>query len=116
MRSAFYPGSFDPPTLGHRDIMRRGLLLFDRLVIGVGVHPAKNPMFAADERRAMLREELSGLGVSEGRRQVVLFSGLTVNAARENGAAFILRGLRNGGDLAYEMQLAGMNKQLAPEI
>src|SRR5579883_2594333 len=100
MRCAFYPGSFDPPTLGHRDIIRRGLNLFDRLVIGIGIHPSKAPMFTDAERAAMLREELADLG-GEGQAEVTLFSGLTVDAARQHGAQFLLRGLRDASDLGY---------------
>ncbi|MFY9641880.1 MAG: pantetheine-phosphate adenylyltransferase [Rhodomicrobium sp.] len=115
MRSGFYPGSFDPPTLGHRDIMRRALKMVDRVVAGVGVHPLKAPMFTDDERVAMLEEEFHSLGAGD-RAQVVLFRGLTVEAARKCGAQCIIRGLRDGGDLSYEMQMAGMNAQLAPDI
>ncbi len=115
MRCGFYPGSFDPPTLGHRDIMSRGLGLFDRLIVGVGVHPSKAPMFSDAERVAMLKDELDSLGASA-RSDVVLFQGLTVHAARQNGALSILRGLRDAADLGYEMQLFGMNKGMAPDI
>lgn len=115
MRSGFYPGSFDPPTLGHLDIIRRGLGLFDRLIVGVGIHASKVPMFSDVERIAMLEDELRALGASS-RSAVVPFQGLTVEAARAQGACFILRGTRDAGDLGYEMQLAGMNKELAPDI
>ena len=115
MRCGFYPGSFDPPTLGHFDIISRGLALFDRLVVGIGVHPSKTPMFTEDERAAMLEEELNRLGAGE-RSEVILFRGLTVVAARQNGAQFILRGIRDAGDLGYEAQLFGMNKTMAPDI
>jgi len=115
MRCGFYPGSFDPPTLGHFDIMERGLGLFDRLVVGIGVHPSKTPMFTEAERVAMLGEELERLGAAD-RGQVVLFRGLTVDAARQNGAAFILRGIRDAADLGYEAQLFGMNRTMAPDI
>jgi pantetheine-phosphate adenylyltransferase len=115
MRCGFYPGSFDPPTLGHLDIMERGLRLFDRLVVGIGVHPTKTPMFMEAERAAMLKEELERLGALE-RGQVVLFRGLTVDAARQNGAGFILRGIRDAADLGYEAQLFGMNRTMAPDI
>jgi pantetheine-phosphate adenylyltransferase len=115
MRCGFYPGSFDPPTLGHFDIMKRGLRLFDRLVVGIGVHPSKTPMFTEAERAAMLKEELERLGALE-RGQVVLFRGLTVDAARQNGAGFILRGIRDAADLGYEAQLFGMNRTMAPDI
>jgi pantetheine-phosphate adenylyltransferase len=115
MRCSFYPGSFDPPTLGHRDIISRGLALFDRLVVGVGVHPSKAPMFTEAERVTMLKDELESFGAGT-RGEVVLFQGLTVDAARKHGAQFILRGLRDGADLGYEMQLFGMNRSMAPDI
>ncbi|MGA7327425.1 MAG: pantetheine-phosphate adenylyltransferase [Rhodomicrobium sp.] len=115
MRCGFYPGSFDPPTLGHRDIISRGLKAFDRLVVGIGVHPTKAPMFTDEERVAMLQEEFVDLTAGS-RAEAVLFRGLTVDAAREHGAGWILRGLRDSGDFEYEMQLARMNSQLAPDI
>ncbi|MGO8952016.1 MAG: pantetheine-phosphate adenylyltransferase [Rhodomicrobium sp.] len=115
MNCGFYPGSFDPPTLGHRDIIRRGLRMFDRLVVGIGVHPSKMPMFPEGERVAMLEEEFCGLAGGD-RARAILFQGLTVEAARKEGARFIVRGLRDTGDLNYEMQMSGMNAQLAPDI
>lgn len=115
MRCAFYSGSFDPPTLGHRDIIRRGLKLFDKLVVGIGINHAKTPMFPDAERMAMLRDELNELGASE-RGEVVLFQGLAVDAARNHGASVILRGVRDASDLAYEMQMAGMNAAMAPDV
>ena len=115
MRCGFYPGSFDPPTLGHFDIMNRGLALFDRLVVAIGVHPSKTPMFTEAERVAMLKEELDRLGAAA-RCEVILFRGLTVDAARENGAQFILRGIRDAADLGYEAQLFAMNRTMSPDI
>ena len=115
MQCGFYAGSFDPATLGHHDIILRGLRLFGRLVVGIGVHPSKAPMFSGAERLAMLQEEFSGMEAGD-RVEAVLFSGLTVDAARKHGAHCIIRGLRNAGDLHYEMQLASMNAQLAPDI
>jgi pantetheine-phosphate adenylyltransferase len=115
MKSGFYPGSFDPPTLGHRDIIRRGLKIFERLVAGVGVHPSKSPMFSDAERLAMLEEEFRNIEGGD-RAEAVLFHGLTVDAAWKHGAQCIIRGLRDAGDLNYEMQLSGMNAQLAPDI
>ncbi|MGO9173742.1 MAG: pantetheine-phosphate adenylyltransferase [Rhodomicrobium sp.] len=115
MNCGFYPGSFDPPTLGHRDIIRRGLRMFDRLVVGIGVHPSKTPMFPDAERVTMLEEEFCGLAGGD-RARAILFRGLTVEAARKEGARFIVRGLRDTGDLNYEMQMSGMNAQLAPDI
>ncbi len=115
MRCGFYPGSFDPPTIGHFDIISRGLALFDRLVVGIGVHPSKTPMFTDAERIAMLKEELHRLGALD-RSTVILFRGLTVDAAQHNGARFILRGIRDAADLGYEAQLFGMNRTMAPNI
>lgn len=115
MRYGFYPGSFDPPTLGHLDIIHRALKMFDRVIAGVGVHPSKAPMFPDEERLAMLDEAFKSLGAGD-RGQAITFSGLTVDAARKHGAQFIVRGLRDAGDLNYEMQMAGMNAQLAPDI
>ena len=115
MRFGFYPGSFDPPTLGHFEIISRGLALFDRLIVGIGVHPSKTPMFSDAERVAMLKEEFDRLGAA-GRSEVVLFQGLTVDAARQHGAHFILRGIRDAADLGYEAQLFGMNRTMAPDI
>ena len=115
IKSGFYPGSFDPPTLGHRDIMRRGLKIFERLVVGIGVHPSKSPMFSDADRLVMLEEEFRSIEGGD-RAEAVLFRGLTVEAAREHGAQCIIRGLRDTGDLNYEMQLSGMNAQLAPDI
>ncbi len=115
MLCGFYPGSFDPPTLGHRDIICRGLKLFERLVVGIGVHPAKAPMFTDAERVTMLEEEFLSFGAAD-QAEAILFRGLTVDAARRHGAQFIIRGLRDTGDLTYEMQMAGMNAQMAPDI
>jgi pantetheine-phosphate adenylyltransferase len=115
MCCAFYPGSFDPPTLGHREIMRRALNIFDRLVVGAGIHPTKAPLFADGERADMLREELDGIGAGD-RAEVLLFRGLAVDAARCAGAQCIIRGLRDGTDFNYENQMSGMNAQLAPDI
>jgi pantetheine-phosphate adenylyltransferase len=115
MRCGFYPGSFDPPTLGHREIMRRALNIFDRLVVGAGIHPTKAPLFEDGERVEMLRQELESVGAGD-RAEVFLFRGLTVDAAREAGAQCIIRGLRDGTDFDYESQMSGMNAQLAPDI
>lgn len=115
MRTAFYSGSFDPPTLGHLDMMRKSLQVFDRLVVGIGVHPSKSPLFSDVERLEMISTELKHLN-ADGRGEAVLFHGLTVDAARKFGATVIVRGLRDANDLTYEMQMAGMNKVMAPEI
>ena len=107
--TGFYPGSFDPVTNGHLDIIQRALNLVDRLVIGVGVHHGKKPLFSAKERVALLE-------IGAGQVEIVTFDNLTVNAARSIGASVIIRGLRDAGDLEYEMQMAGMNSAMAPDI
>ena len=115
-RTVIFPGSFDPPTNGHVEIFRYALDLADRLVVAIGIHPGKTPLFSFEERVAMIRELASEIPGGGGRTEVVAFDGLTVDAARRHGAAFIVRGLRDGTDLDYEMQLAGMNARMAPEI
>ena len=115
-RTGFYSGSFDPVTLGHADVIERALALVDRLVIGIGVHPGKAPMFSADERIAMLKAEAAPLNKGSGAIEVVTFAGLTVDAARAAGATAIFRGLRDATDFDYEMQMCGMNGAMAPAI
>jgi len=116
-RSGFYSGSFDPVTLGHTDVIRRAAGLLDKLVIGIGVNPGKAPMFDDAERVAMLEEEVQPISVATKTTiDVVTFSGLAVDAARANKASIIIRGLRDGTDFDYEMQMAGMNGEMAPEI
>ncbi len=117
IRIGFYPGSFDPVTRGHTDIIGRALRLVDELVIGIGVHPGKAPLFSADERIAMLQAECKPLlkpGTS--RLRVMTFDGLAIETARQTGATLMIRGLRDGTDLDYEMQLAGMNGAMAPTV
>jgi len=111
-----YPGSFDPPTNGHLDMLRAALGVVDRLVVAIGVHPGKTPLFSFEERVALIRELAGGLDCGEDRIEVVAFDGLTIDAARDCGATVMIRGLRDGTDLDYEMQLAGMNGALAPGI
>ena len=113
---AFYPGSFDPPTNGHRDMLRAALGLADRLVVAIGVHPGKTPLFSFDERVALIRDVVAESGEDPSRVDVIAFDGLTVDAARDAGATVMIRGLRDGTDLDYEMQLAGMNGAMAPSI
>lgn len=116
-RIGFYSGSFDPVTIGHTDVIDRAARLVDRLVIGIGVHPAKAPMFSDEERVDMLRAETRPIAKSTGTSiEIVTFAGLAVLAAREHGAEVIFRGLRDGTDFDYEMQMAGMNGAMAPEI
>jgi pantetheine-phosphate adenylyltransferase len=113
----FYPGSFDPVTFGHIDIIRRAAHLFDELVIGVGTHHGKQPLFTPAERVAMLEEETALLDNETFTRcRVVTFDNLSVDAAREHDARVIIRGLRDSGDFDYEMQMAGMNAGLAGDI
>ena len=117
MRIAFYTGSFDPLTNGHVDVIRQGARLCDRLVVGIGVHPGKVPLFSADERATLIRAvcalDLAAVGCA---LEVVTFAGLAVEAAREAGATIVVRGLRDGTDFDYEMQMAGMNAAMAPQI
>ena len=108
-----YPGTFDPITLGHVDIIRRGAHLVDRLVIGVTTNPAKQPMFTVAERLAMVRREAEGLAPNV---DVVEFDSLLMNFAEAQGASLILRGLRAVADFEYEFQMAGMNQQLNDDI
>ena len=114
---ALYPGSFDPVTNGHVDIARNAARLAGRLVIAIGVHPGKDPLFSADDRIAML-EETCGALVREAGCELacITFDDLAVSAARRVGATIMVRGLRDGTDLDYEMQLAGMNAAMAPEV
>jgi pantetheine-phosphate adenylyltransferase len=113
----FYAGSFDPVTKGHADIIRRSLRLVDELVIGVGVHHGKEPLFPAADRIAMLEAETAPLARKAKRTiRVVTFANLVVEAAANAGASVIIRGLRDGTDLDYEMQMAGTNAAMAPEI
>lgn len=111
-RVGVYPGTFDPITLGHMDIIRRGAKLVDRLVIGVATNPSKSPMFSLDERKAQVRRETAGLGNVD----VVDFDALLMNFAESQGASLIVRGLRAVADFEYEFQMAGMNQQLNSRI
>ena len=112
-RIGVYPGTFDPVTLGHLDIIRRGAHLVDRLVIGVTTNPSKEPMFSLEERLAMVRREVASI---EGDFEVVPFDSLLMNFAEGQGASMILRGLRAVADFEYEFQMAGMNQQLNDRI
>jgi pantetheine-phosphate adenylyltransferase len=116
-RIGFYSGSFDPVTNGHTDVITRAARMVDTLVIGIGVHPGKTPMFTTEEKIAMLEAETAAIAKKTGCRiEIVTFSGLTVDAAREAKASVIFRGLRDGTDLDYEMQMAGMNGAMAPKV
>ncbi|MCZ8186154.1 MAG: pantetheine-phosphate adenylyltransferase [Beijerinckiaceae bacterium] len=112
---AFYAGSFDPPTNGHLDVIRRSYAIADELVIAIGTHPGKAPIFTAEERTSMLQAVAAPLAMGKP-LTITTFNDLTVDAARRHGATMLIRGLRDGTDLDYEMQLAGMNGQMAPDI
>ena len=112
-RIGVYPGTFDPLTLGHLDIIRRGAHLVDRLVIGVTTNPSKEPMFTVAERLSMVQREIEGI---PGDIAVVEFDSLLMDFATREGASLILRGLRAVADFEYEYQMAGMNQQLNDDI
>ena len=112
-RIAVYPGTFDPLTLGHLDIIKRGVHLVDKLVIGVTTNPSKEPMFSVAERLAMVQREVVGM---PGTIDVVEFDSLLMDFAVAQGVSMILRGLRAVADFEYEFQMAGMNQQLNDEI
>ncbi len=117
MTIAFYPGSFDPMTNGHLDVLVQALNVAPKVIVAIGIHAGKPPLFSYDERAAVIRRSLSEvLPERAGHVTVVAFDGLAVDAARQNGAALLVRGLRDGTDLDYEMQMAGMNHQMAPDI
>jgi pantetheine-phosphate adenylyltransferase len=117
MRSGLYPGSFDPVTFGHIDIVRRAGKLVDRLVIDVGTHHDKHPLFTAVERLELAAEVLKPVAAKIGfALELTTFGNLTVEAAKEAKASVIFRGLRDAGDFDYEMQMAGMNAVLAPDM
>jgi len=113
-RIGVYPGTFDPITLGHADIIRRGAKLVDKLIIGVTTNPSKNPMFTPAERMAMVEREVELLGITN--VVVVGFNALLMKFAEVQGANVIVRGLRAVADFEYEYQMAGMNQQLNPKI
>ena len=109
-RIGIYPGTFDPITLGHLDIIRRGAKLVDRLILGVTTNPSKDPMFTPEERMEMVRRELDNTGITN--VEVVGFNALLMKFAEREGASVIVRGLRAVADFEYEYQMAGMNQQL----
>ena len=117
MRVAIYAGSFDPPTKGHLDVIKGALAIVDKVVIAIGIHPGKQPLFSFDERLALIEKVAkSELKTDHGRIAIVSFDGLVIDAARKNGASILIRGLRDGTDLDYEMQMAGMNGAMAPGV
>ena len=116
-RIALFAGSFDPITNGHLDVIGKAVHLADRLVLAVGIHPGKTPLFSADERLAMLAEICAPLGRAAGCEiSCTTFADLVVTAARRAGAGILVRGVRDSSDFDYEMQMAGMNAAMAPEV
>src|SRR5215468_6074084 len=116
-RIALYPGSFDPVTNGHLDVVRQAVILCDKLIVAIGVNPGKKPLFSTEERLEMVRSVFAPLAQKAGcALEVTTYDNLTVTAARKAGATIMIRGLRDGTDLDYEMQIAGMNETMAPEV
>jgi len=113
-RIGVYPGTFDPVTLGHADIIRRGAKLVDQLIIGVTTNPSKNPMFEPAERIAMVEREVAAMEIEN--IEVVGFNALLMKFAEKQNATMIIRGLRAVADFEYEYQMAGMNQQLNAQI
>ena len=116
MSSAVYPGSFDPITNGHLDVIRRAAAVFDRVIVGVLANPRKTPLLSIDQRVQTIEAAIEAEGLDAGRTSVESFDGLTVDFCRSHGAAFIVRGLRAISDFDDEMQLAHNNRKLAPSV
>jgi pantetheine-phosphate adenylyltransferase len=117
MKIALYPGSFDPLTNGHLAVMAGALAIADRLVLAIGAHPGKKPVFSFAEREVLIASVADGVFQQEAKKiSVVSFDGLAVDAARKAGASLLVRGLRDGTDFDYEMHMAGMNGAMAPEV
>ena len=117
MSIAVYPGTFDPITNGHIDILERALRLFDRVIVTIAVNQRKQPLFTTDERIGFIREAMHDRGLSgDGRIEYATFGGLLVDFCRERGATVIVRGLRALADFEYEFQFAHMNRRLAPGV
>jgi pantetheine-phosphate adenylyltransferase len=116
-RTALFPGSFDPVTNGHIDLVRQACRLADRLVLAIGAHPGKAPLFGTEERLAMLEETCGPVARQGGcELRCITFADLVVATARREGAALLIRGLRSATDFDYEMEMAGMNGTMAPEV
>lgn len=117
MAAAFYPGSFDPITNGHLDVLVQALNIAPKVIVAIGIHPGKTPLFSFDERAELIRQAIAeALPARASDVSVVSFDRLVVDAARSHNASLLIRGLRDGTDLDYEMQMAGMNQQLAPDV
>jgi len=117
MTIAIYAGSFDPVTNGHMDVLKGTLRLADQVIVAIGVHPGKKPLFSFEERVELINASAKALlGADAKRVSVISFDALVIDAARKHGAKLMVRGLRDGTDLDYEMQMAGMNGTMAPEL
>jgi pantetheine-phosphate adenylyltransferase len=116
-RIALYPGSFDPVTNGHLDVVRCAVGLCDKLIVAIGVHSSKKPLFSTEERLEMVEEVFAPIAAAAGCAfDCTTYDNLTVAAAQNNGATILIRGLRDGTDLDFEMQIAGMNETMAPDV
>jgi pantetheine-phosphate adenylyltransferase len=116
-RNAIYAGSFDPLTNGHLDVIRASLEICDTLYIAIGIHPSKKPLFSFEERLTLIHAACDAeLGADAKRLRVVAFDGLVIDSAHQHKATIMIRGLRDGTDLDYEMQMAGMNETMAPDL
>ena len=116
-RTALYAGSFDPLTNGHLDVLKASLAVADTVYAAIGIHPGKTPLFSFEERVKLIEVATKAeFSRDSARIKVVAFDGLVIDAARKHGASIIIRGLRDGTDLDYEMQMAGMNETMAPEL
>jgi pantetheine-phosphate adenylyltransferase len=116
-RTALFPGSFDPVTNGHLDVVRQAARLADRLVLAIGTHPGKTPLFSADDRLAMLNESCAPIARAAGcELRCITFADLVVATAKREGAGILIRGLRSATDFDYEMEMAGMNGAMAPDL
>ncbi|MCP8893406.1 pantetheine-phosphate adenylyltransferase [Shinella daejeonensis] len=117
MTIAFYPGSFDPITNGHVDVLVQALNVAPKVIVAIGIHPGKTPLFSFHERADLIRRSIAAVLPERAQDvSVVSFDNLVVDAAREYGAGLLIRGLRDGTDLDYEMQMAGMNRQMASDV
>ena len=117
MTLAFYPGSFDPITNGHMDVLVQALNVAEKVIVAIGIHPGKAPLFSFEERADLIRQSLAEILPQKAAGiEVVSFDNLVVDAAREHKASLLIRGLRDGIVLDYEMQMAGMNETMAPEL